>query len=209
MSSIEEQLSNLDQKTLHAAIALALSKSKTPMLNVKRKTSDSIPSHALIYWQNEHRHSILNYKNIELEEDLVAQIDKIYNFKFNSSFHQGKVVLLGTKIECEKHLELLTEQEKERSSKDSEPKTSSEESSTKKINKKESAEIQTLKNKHTQVKDELDVIKVKLLEFQKKEKEWKQTETILKQQIKELTDKNEQLSNTFSKFSNLIKKIYN
>ena len=197
MSKLEELLSNIDRNELVHAIESVFSRSKLPELQpatLKRKQPDDMPTHALIFWHKENKYTTLNYKNIELGDDLVVEIDKIYNIKFNSSTHEGKVVLVGSKADCEKHYELINEQQ----NLDDQPKSSNEENVIKKVTKKESTEIQMLKNKQTQLNDEISILRIKLEEFQRNQKEFKQKENDLLSQLKIANEKIDILSNTFS-----------
>ena len=77
---------------------------------------------------------------------MIAEIQKTYKVKFNSTVHDGKVILIGSKVECERHYDLIKDQEKLECESNL-PKTSG------KSSKKELSEIQTLKFKQIQLND--------------------------------------------------------
>jgi len=193
--SLEQILSNIEPNDLINAIQLAVNKSKKPICNQsndpqKRKKIDDIPSHALIFWVDENKHTILNYRNIELGEDLVAELQKTYKVKFNSAFHDGKIIITGSKSECERHLLLINDQQ-----------TIDDETSKifPKTSKKECSENQILKNKQIQLKDENNILKIKLAEFQQNEKDLKQKLSDMQKELSIANERIEALSNSFSK----------
>jgi len=170
----------------------------------KRK-ADDLPSHALIYWINEGKYSTIQYKAIELGEDSFACINKEYNIKFNTQSYKGRVIMTGLKTECEKHYDNLRLEMSEADELDSNIAKSSSKNST----NKDSNEIYALKNKQTQLKDEIEVLKLKLIDSQNIIKESKKANIDLTKQLNEEKAKNQTLINSFCNYIFFLYNIQN
>jgi FtsZ-binding cell division protein ZapB len=166
---------------------------------IKRKIDDSFsnPTHALIFWVAEGKYSTTFYKSIDLGDDMVAEINKVYNIQFNSKQYKGKVILAGSKTDCEKHYENMRLDILEDDTV-SEPVVTK--PVAKKISNKDSNEAHSFKNQIVELKDENEVLKNKLRDADNLNKDLNKDNLDLKRQLNEQKEKFDALSNSFSKY---------
>lgn len=168
--------------------------SKSNKVSNKRKSEETLtPSHALIFWIGEQKFSTITYKSIELNVDLVAELNKVYNINFNSKLYRGKVILTGSKQDCEKHYVGISSENDKEAIDEFVPTNKTQ----KKSNNKDCNEIHMLKNQKIELRDEIEVLKNKLIESQKIINDSKKDISNLKQEVNDEKEKNKTITNMF------------
>ena len=205
MSLIEDQLSKMDPKELLKMVQSFIRISpeineKDPMIQIvstnKRKNyeTDLNPSHALVFWNDDKKYSVIQYKSIELEDDIVAGLNKEYEMHFKSKLYRGRVVMIGSKFDCEKHyVNINSEMDYS-----VELETNQNSTNKKKTTIKEMSEIHSLKNKITQLTDEKEVFKMKMIDNENNHRETKKENIDLKKENIDLKKENLNLKKQLS-----------
>lgn len=192
MSIDLEQLQLIVSKTVQQALAQEKQIPNNKVTNKRKNDDFSSPSHALVFWIDEKKYSIVPYKSIDLDVDSVADINKVYDIAFNSKVYKGKIILIGPKQDCEKHCSNIRSESQNETITEIIPVQKMQ----KKVNIKDSSDHQ-LRNQNIELKDEIEVLKNKLMEYLNLNKSNVDEISILKKELETQKEKMNSIMNTY------------